>query len=97
MVKTGLEIFLQKFPAKFKGKRAGILCHAPSINSAFVHVTELLFESRLCQMTAIFGPQHGLFGQTQDNMIEWEGYVHPLYKIPVFSLYGKAQARQKNA
>jgi len=91
MVKTGLEIFLQKFPAKFKGKRAGILCHAPSINSAFVHVTELLFESRLCQMTAIFGPQHGLFGQTQDNMIEWEGYVHPLYKVPVFSLYGKVR------
>ena len=40
-------------------------------------------------MTAIFGPQHGLFGQTQDNMIEWTGDIHPLYKVPVYSLYGE--------
>jgi uncharacterized protein YbbC (DUF1343 family) len=40
------------------------------------------------RLGAIFGPQHGLFGQTQDNMVEWEGFRHPWYDVPVFSLYG---------
>jgi uncharacterized protein YbbC (DUF1343 family) len=42
-----------------------------------------------CTRAALFGPQHGIFGQTQDNMVEWEGYSHPTLKIPVYSLYGK--------
>lgn len=89
MVKTGLQVFIEKFPVKFRGKKAGVLCHAPSIDKDFVHITDLLYESGLCTLSAIFGPQHGLFGQTQDNMIEWEGYSHPFYNIPVYSLYGK--------
>ena len=40
-------------------------------------------------MTAIFGPQHGIHGQTQDNMIEWQSEKHPVYNIPLFSLYGE--------
>ncbi|HOU30837.1 MAG TPA: DUF1343 domain-containing protein [Bacteroidales bacterium] len=95
MVKTGLQVFLEKFPAEFRGKRAGVLCHAPSIDKDFVHITDLLYNSGQCKLTAIFGPQHGLFGQTQDNMIEWEGYTHPVYKIPVFSLYGKLRKPDK--
>lgn len=89
MVKTGLEVFLEKFPPEFRGKRAGILCHASSVDSGLMHITELIHSSGLCRISAIFGPQHGLFGQTQDNMIEWEGYHHPIYNVPVFSLYGK--------
>ena len=40
------------------------------------------------RLAALFGPQHGYLGQTQDNMIEWEGYRHPRLGIPVHSLYG---------
>ena len=89
MVKSGLEKLFEKFPPELKGKRAGVLCHAPSISSDFSHITDLLYRHKECRLTAIFGPQHGLFGQTQDNMIEWTGHTHPVFKIPVFSLYGE--------
>jgi uncharacterized protein YbbC (DUF1343 family) len=88
MVQTGLELFLSDFPAKLKGKRIGVLCHAPSIGRNFIHITELLSEQQDCTLSAIFGPQHGVHGQTQDNMIEWESFQHPEYNIPVYSLYG---------
>ena len=89
MIKSGLEIILEKLPSELKGKRIGILCHAPSITKNFVHITDIFFKKNECRLTAIFGPQHGLSGQTQDNMIEWAGDTHPVYNIPVFSLYGK--------
>jgi uncharacterized protein YbbC (DUF1343 family) len=90
MVQTGLEIILAKFPAELKKKRIGLLCHAPSITPDFRHITELFYTRRDCTLSAIFGPQHGLYGETQDNMIEWSGQqLHPRYKIPVFSLYGE--------
>jgi uncharacterized protein YbbC (DUF1343 family) len=89
MVKTGLENFLEKFPSKLKGKRIGILCHASSVATDYKHITDILHKHRECKLSAIFGPQHGLFGQTQDNMIEWAGEMHSSFKIPVFSLYGE--------
>jgi uncharacterized protein YbbC (DUF1343 family) len=89
MVRTGLEVLLNKFPDKLRGKRSGILCHAPSITTDYHHITEIFYSTDACKMTAIFGPQHGLFGETQDNMIEWTGNLHPYYKVPVFSLYGE--------
>jgi uncharacterized protein YbbC (DUF1343 family) len=89
MVKSGLEVFLEQFPSELSGKRIGVLCHAASITRDYSHITDILFTERKCMVSAIFGPQHGLFGQTQDNMIEWTGENHPKYKIPVFSLYGE--------
>lgn len=89
MVKSGLEVFLEEFPPELFGKRIGVLCHAPSITRNFSHITDILFSKNECSLTAIFGPQHGLFGQTQDNMIEWSGETHPVYHIPVYSLYGE--------
>lgn len=41
------------------------------------------------RLSALFGPQHGYLGQTQDNMIEWQGFIHPQWNIPVHSLYGE--------
>jgi uncharacterized protein YbbC (DUF1343 family) len=88
MVKTGLQILLEKIPDKLRNKRAGVLCHAPSIAPDFRHITEIFFASDELKLAAIFGPQHGLFGETQDNMIEWTGNLHPYFGVPVFSLYG---------
>ena len=89
MVFTGLELIKDNIPLQLKGKKIGILCHAASITRDFSHITDIFFKKTDCRLTAIFGPQHGIFGQTQDNMIEWESLLHPIYKIPVFSLYGK--------
>lgn len=89
MVITGLEAVLENFPALLKGKRIGILCHASSITSRFEHISDLFFRRNDCKLSAIFGPQHGIHGQTQDNMIEWISYRHPVYNIPLYSLYGE--------
>jgi len=89
MVITGLELIIKNFPSQLKGKRIGILCHSPSITNDFLHITEIFSKRKECRLSAIFGPQHGISGQTQDNMIEWESYLHPVFKIPVFSLYGE--------
>lgn len=89
MVVTGLEKILDHLPSALKGKRIGILCHAPSITKDFVHITEIFIQRHDCRLTAIFGPQHGIHGQTQDNMIEWRSQRHPVYDIPLYSLYGE--------
>ena len=89
MVKTGLDSLLANFPAELRGKRVGVICHAASITSSYVHIIDALTAHAGCTLGAIFGPQHGLFGQTQDNMIEWEGANHSLLSVPVYSLYGK--------
>jgi uncharacterized protein YbbC (DUF1343 family) len=89
MVLSGLDIISEKFPLEFHGKRIGVLCHAPSISRSYKHITELIADSKESTLSAIFGPQHGIYGQTQDNMIEWEGNMHPVFKVPLYSLYGK--------
>ncbi|MBD3346106.1 MAG: DUF1343 domain-containing protein [Chitinivibrionales bacterium] len=86
--RSGLEIFCDRFPKELHGVRLGVLCHAPSIDSSYRHIITCLKEIPECTLGAIFGPQHGLFGQTQDNMVEWEGNIHPQLKTPVYSLYG---------
>jgi uncharacterized protein YbbC (DUF1343 family) len=89
MVVTGLENILGNFPTALKGKRVGILCHAASITRKFDHISDIFFQRKDCRLSAIFGPQHGIYGQTQDNMIEWRNQIHPVYGIPLYSLYGE--------
>ena len=62
--------------------------HAASIATDFIHISRFIHNSNECYLSAIFGPQHGLHGQTQDNMIEWEGSTDPVLNVPVYSLYG---------
>src|ERR1035437_6337297 len=89
MVITGLEAILDKFPYSLKRKRIGILCHSASINSNFEHIIDIFYKRTDCKLSAIFGAQHGIYGQTQDNMIEWQSKEHKEYKVPLFSLYGE--------
>jgi len=91
MVTTGLDNFNRLVLPLIRNKKTGVLCHATSTNREFKHIIDLVYHSESSVLEAIFGPQHGLFGQTQDNMIEWEGYIHPSYKVPVFSLYGRTR------
>jgi uncharacterized protein YbbC (DUF1343 family) len=96
MVKTGLDIISKKFPKELKGKRIGLLCHSASVTSAYEHAISVFLRSP-CKLCALFGPQHGMHGQTQDNMVEWEGTLHPSLKIPVYSLYGKSRTPSAEA
>ena len=88
MIITGLESLLNKFPSELKGKNIGILCHASSISGNYQHISEIFYKRNDCKLVALFGPQHGIHGQTQDNMIEWQSQKHPIFDIPLYSLYG---------
>jgi uncharacterized protein YbbC (DUF1343 family) len=85
---TGLDVVVNNFPNQLKNQKVGVLCHAASVAANYSHIIDI-FSTLPCRLSAIFGPQHGLFGQTQDNMIEWEGSIHPRLKLPVNSLYGE--------
>jgi uncharacterized protein YbbC (DUF1343 family) len=89
MVQTGLDQIRVKLPSGLAGRKIGILCHAPSVACDYTHIIDIFSERKDCFLTTIFGPQHGLSGQTQDNMIEWNSNTHDIYRIPVYSLYGE--------
>ncbi len=68
------------------GRKVSLLSHYAAVNSLCVPTVETLH--RMGVLHSVMGPQHGYWGETQDNMIEWTGYTHRRYGIPVHSLYG---------
>jgi uncharacterized protein YbbC (DUF1343 family) len=71
------------------GKRVGLLAHPASVTGDLVHTLDALAALREVRLTAALGPQHGLRGDKQDNMVESADFVDPVHGgIPVFSLYG---------
>jgi uncharacterized protein YbbC (DUF1343 family) len=91
MITLALEQLEKHFPEKLKGKRLGAVLHPASITANLQHTLATLekHNGSLFELAALFGPQHGILGHTQDNMIEWEGYSDPRLGIPVYSLYGE--------
>ena len=70
------------------GKRVALLAHPASVTAGLQHSLDALAGLSGLRLTAAFGPQHGLRGDKQDNMVESEDFVDPVHRIPVFSLYG---------
>jgi uncharacterized protein YbbC (DUF1343 family) len=87
-VRTGIDLLTRNWPAVLKNARVGLLVHPASINRGFANTADLCLRSSRFRVTAFFGPQHGLWGQTQDNMVEWKGFRDKKTGIPVHSLYG---------
>ncbi len=69
-------------------RRVALLAHPASVAGDLVHSLDALSATPDINLTAAFGPQHGLRGDKQDNMIETPDFVDPVHGIPVFSLYG---------
>ena len=89
-VKIPLDNLAELWPAKWRGARLGALLHPASVSGSLQHASQILGRhDDLFQLRALFGPQHGYLGQTQDDMIEWQGFEHPRLHIPVYSLYGE--------
>ena len=89
-MKTGLERLLDE-PALRKplaGKRVALLAHPASVTRELTHALDALAMLSELRLSAAFGPQHGLRGDKQDNMVESQDFHDPLHGIPVFSLYG---------
>jgi len=75
--------------APLKGRRVALLAHPASVTAELVHSMDALATSNEVQLRAAFGPQHGLRGDKQDNMVESADFFDALNAIPVFSLYGQ--------
>ncbi|MBK1618853.1 hypothetical protein CKO42_10490 [Lamprobacter modestohalophilus] len=73
------------------GRRIAFLGHPASVNHVGRHSLDALMSLSGLRITAAFGPQHGMRGDKQDNMIESDDYVDPIHQIPVFSLYGQVR------
>jgi len=73
------------------GKRVALLAHPASVTADLTHALDALAALPDLYLSAAFGPQHGLRGDKQDNMIESPDFLDPRHRIPVFSLYGKAR------
>ena len=73
-----------------EGKRVALLAHPASVTKDLDHSLDALAATGL-KLTAAFGPQHGLRGDKQDNMVESDDFTDPVHQIPVFSLYGEVR------
>jgi len=73
-----------------EGKRVALLAHPASVTRELTHSLDALAAAGV-NLTAAFGPQHGLRGDKQDNMVESADFTDPVHHIPVFSLYGETR------
>src|SRR5689334_8708861 len=73
------------------GRRVALLAHPASVTSDLVHSLDALTGLAEFELTSAFGPQHGLRGDKQDNMVESPDFKDPVHGIPVFSLYGEVR------
>ncbi|QIG80440.1 exo-beta-N-acetylmuramidase NamZ family protein [Stakelama tenebrarum] len=73
-----------------EGKRVALLAHPASVTENLTHSLDALVATGL-NVSAVFGPQHGVRGDLQDNMMESPDFTDPIYGMPVFSLYGEVR------
>jgi uncharacterized protein YbbC (DUF1343 family) len=91
-MKFGLERLLEDAALRkpLEGRRVGLVAHPASVTRDLTHSLDALAAVGL-NLTAAFGPQHGLRGDKQDNMVESDDFTDPVHRIPVFSLYGEVR------
>src|SRR3974377_523814 len=89
-MKFGIDRLLAepRLRAPLMRRRVALLAHPASVTADLTHTLDALVACADVKLTAAFGPQHGLRGEKQDNMIESPDFSDPVHGIPVFSLYG---------
>ena len=92
-MKLGIDRLLEepRLRKPLAGKRVALLAHPASVTHELTHSLDALATLPEIKLSAAFGPQHGLRGDKQDNMIESPDYTDPVHRLPVFSLYGKVR------
>lgn len=93
-VHTGLDVLVAEDFASLRGLRVGLVVNAASVDASLRHAVDLFAKCPQVRLTALFGPEHGLFGQAQD-LIGVPDRRESLYGIPVHSLYGNSFASLK--
>jgi uncharacterized protein YbbC (DUF1343 family) len=92
-MKFGIDRLLSepKLRRPLAGRKIALLAHPASVTTELTHSLDALASLGDIDLVAAFGPQHGLRGDKQDNMVESEEFVDPAHGIPVHSLYGKVR------
>jgi uncharacterized protein YbbC (DUF1343 family) len=92
-MKFGLDRLLSDpaLSAPLKGRRVALVAHPASTTQDLTHAVDALAAHPDITLSAAFGPQHGMKGDLQDNMMESPDYTDPVHGIPVFSLYGEVR------
>jgi uncharacterized protein YbbC (DUF1343 family) len=92
-MKFGIDRLLEEAALRkpLAGRRAALLAHPASLTHALVHSLDALAALKDVKLAAAFGPQHGLRGDKQDNMVESPDFNDPVHGIPVLSLYGEVR------
>ncbi len=90
-VKLGLETLLEAKLHLLRDARVGLICNQASVDHKFRHAADLLYEHPTVELRALFGPQHGIRGDVQDNMIETEHTLDRETGLPIHSLYSETR------
>jgi uncharacterized protein YbbC (DUF1343 family) len=90
-IKLGLEKILDEELGLLQNLRVGLICNQASVNHQFRHAADLFFENPKINLRALFGPQHGIRGDVQDNMIETAHIIDRYTGLPAYSLYSETR------
>jgi uncharacterized protein YbbC (DUF1343 family) len=90
-IKLGLERLLEEQSPLLRGARVGLICNQASVSHKFRHAADLFHEHPSIELRALFGPQHGIRGDVQDNMIETGHTVDRETGLPIHSLYSETR------
>jgi len=90
-VQLGLERLLEDVPDSIRRARVGLICNQASVDNGFRHAADLLHQHGQIDLRALFGPQHGIRGDVQDNMIETGHGIDRKTGLPVHSLYSETR------
>lgn len=90
-VKLGLEKILEDKANLLKNLKVGLICNPASVDRHFRHAADLFFQNSEINLTALFGPQHGIRGDVQDNMVETGHSVDKKTGLPIYSLYSETR------
>src|SRR6266404_2028425 len=90
-IKLGVERLLTEKIDLLRGARVGLVCNQASVDHGLRHVADLLHQHPDIKLTTLFGPQHGIRGDVQDNMIETAHAVDRKTGLPIYSLYSETR------
>ena len=87
-VLLGVDVIRKQNFSPVKGRTIGLMVNPASVDSKLISTVDILLNASGVKVGALFGPQHGIRGETQDNMVEWKGFQDKKTGLPVYSLYG---------
>src|SRR3954468_20599077 len=86
-MRTGLDVLQDQAWAPLRGLRVGLVCHPASVDRHLRHAADLLASAAGVRLAALYGPEHGFFGQAQD-LIGLADAEDPTFGMRIYSLYG---------